>query len=368
MEYERLLADMKRTIAELQVFNEIGKALTSSLDIKEVLGVIMQKISDLLKPTHWSLLLMDPSGRFLEFEVAVGEGSEKLKDVKLPLDEGVVGWVAREAKPLIIDDAHRDERWCKDMDEVTDFQTRAILCAPLVSKDTVLGVIELVNEIPGAFTQSDMRLLNSLADYAAIAIENARNYQRLQEITVTDDVTSLYNSRYLHETLAREFERAQRYNQPFSLIFFDLDHFKNVNDAHGHLAGSRLLSEIGELVKESIRALDVPIRYGGDEFVIVLPQTDKEKAVHVARRMRLSLNEGVFLQGMDLAIRVTASFGVANYPADAQDKEAVLRLADEAMYRVKESTRDGIEIAVSVGDAGEGGVDGKAGEKTASSS
>ncbi len=354
MEHDRLLADMKRTIAELQVFNEIGKALTSTLDIKEVLGVIMQKISDLLKPTHWSLLLMDDSGRFLEFEVAVGEGSEKLKNVKLPVDEGVVGWVAREGKPLLIKDAHQDERWCKDMDEVTDFQTRAIICAPLVSKDTVLGVIELVNEQPGAFSESDMRLLNSLADYAAIAIENARNYQQLQEITVTDDVTSLYNSRYLHETLAREFERAQRYSLPFSVIFFDLDHFKNVNDAHGHLCGSQLLTEIGELIKENIRTLDVPIRYGGDEFVIVLPQTGKEKAVHVARRLRLSLNEGVFLAEKDLALRVTASFGVANYPQDGSDKDSILRLADEAMYRVKESTRDGIEIAEPVEEAEEG--------------
>lgn len=340
-----MLAEMTRTIAELRVFNEIGKALTSTLDIREVLAIIMERISDLLKPTNWSLLLVDPETDELFFEVAVGEGSEKLKHVRLPMGEGVVGWVAREAKPILVDDATRDERFCDRMDEMTKFQTRSILCVPMVSKETVLGVIELVNSRPDAFSKSDMRLLNSLADYSAIAIENARNFQRLQEITVTDDVTSLYNSRYLHEMLEREFERAQRYDQPFSLLFIDLDHFKTVNDRFGHLCGSRLLKEVGDVFKAQIRSVDIATRYGGDEFVILLPQTPKEQAVHVARRLRLSLNESHFLQGEDLDVRITASFGVSAYPQDGGSKDEVLRLADEAMYRVKETTRDGIEIA-----------------------
>ena len=145
--------------------------------------------------------------------------------------------------------------------------------------------------------------------------------------------------------LTAEYERSRRYDLTFSIIFFDLDHFKTVNDRFGHLCGSRLLQEVGDLVRLSLRTVDIPTRYGGDEFVIILPQTPKEQALHVTRRLRLALNERVFLVNEGLEVRVTASFGVSNFPDDAQSRDDVLRLADEAMYRVKETTRDGIQIA-----------------------
>ncbi len=345
MQRDQMLKEMTRTIEELRAFNEIGKTLTSTLDISEVLSIIMEKMSQLMKPTNWSLLLVDQDSNELYFEIAVGEGAEKLKGVRLPIGEGVVGWVATEGAPILVTDAYKDERWCKKMDDMTKFQTRSILCAPMMSRDTVLGVIELVNSQPDAFSESDLRLLSSLSAFAAIAIENARNFQRVQELTVTDDVTSLYNSRYLHEAIEREFERSRRYGHHFSVVFFDLDHFKQVNDRHGHLHGSRLLAEVGELIKGQLRLVDIPTRYGGDEFVLVLPQTSKDQAVHVARRLRMALNGAVFLRDEGLEVRVTASFGVASYPEDAGNKDDVLRYADEAMYRVKETTRDGIQIA-----------------------
>jgi len=350
MDREQLLKEMARTVDELRVFNEIGKTLTSTLDIGEVLAIIMQKISELMKPHNWSLLLLDEENEELYFEIAVGQGADRLKEFRLPLGEGVAGWVAKEAKPLLVADAHRDDRWCKKIDELTNFNTRSIVAVPLVSRGTVLGVVELVNAEPNSFTESDLRLLGSLADYAAIAIENARNFLRVQELTVTDDVTSLYNSRHLHDMLTAEYERSRRYELTFSIIFFDLDHFKTVNDRFGHLCGSKLLKEVGDLVRNSLRTVDIPTRYGGDEFVIILPQTPKEQALHVTRRLRLALNERVFLTSEGLEVRVTASFGVSNFPDDADNRDDILRLADEAMYRVKETTRDGIQIA----DPGDG--------------
>jgi diguanylate cyclase (GGDEF)-like protein len=345
MDREQLLKEMARTVDELRVFNEIGKTLTSTLDIGEVLAIIMQKISELMKPHNWSLLLMDEESGELYFEIAVGQGADMLKEFRLPVGEGVAGWVAKEAKPLLVADAHEDDRWCKKIDELTKFNTRSIVAVPLISRGTVLGVVELVNAEPNSFSESDLRLLGSLADYAAIAIENARNFLRVQELTVTDDVTSLYNSRHLHDMLTAEYERSRRYELTFSIIFFDLDHFKSVNDRYGHLCGSKLLKEVGDLVRHSLRTVDIPTRYGGDEFVIILPQTPKEQALHVTRRLRLALNERVFLTSEGLEVRVTASFGVSNFPDDAESRDDVLRLADEAMYRVKETTRDGIQIA-----------------------
>jgi len=345
LDRDLMLREMARTVEELRVFNEIGKALTSTLDIREVLSIIMEKTSELLKPNNWSLLLVDEKTGELTFEIAVGAGADQLKNLRLKKGEGIVGWVAREAKPVIINDVTQDSRWCDKIDRLTHFQTRSVLCAPLMARGNVLGVIELVNAKPNSFTESDLRLLESLADYAAIAIENARNFQRVQELTVTDDVTCLYNSRYLHEALEHEIQRSARYGLTFSVIFFDLDHFKNVNDRFGHLCGSRLLKEVGDLVISNLRTVDIPTRYGGDEFVIILPQTAKTQALHVARRLRLALNEHVFLTDKGLEVKITASFGLANYPQDASNRDDVLRLADEAMYKVKETTRDGIQVA-----------------------
>jgi diguanylate cyclase (GGDEF)-like protein len=340
-----LLKEMARTIAELRAFNEIGKTLTSTLNTSEVLSIIMEKISQLLMPTNWSLLLVDQSTNELYFEIVVGDGADKLKGVRIPFGQGIVGWVARESQPILIPDAHKDSRWCNKMDDVTQFETRSILCTPLNCRDTVLGVIEIVNAKPSAYTDADLRLLNSLSDFAAIAIENARNFQKVQELTVTDDVTRLYNTRFLHNVLQREYERSKRYGHSFAVVFLDLDHFKQVNDKHGHLLGSKLLSEVGELIRNRIRSVDIATRYGGDEFVIILPQTSKNQAIQVARRFRLALNEAIFLEEEGLSVRMTASFGVASYPQDASTRDDMLRLADEAMYRVKQTTRDGIQIA-----------------------
>ena len=191
----------------------------------------------------------------------------------------------------------------------------------------------------------DLALLEALADYAAIAIENARHVQRIHELTITDDCTSLYNARHLNFMLDTEIYRSHRYAFEFSLIFIDLDHFKKVNDTHGHLMGSKLLSEIGEAIKEKCRLIDLAFRYGGDEFVVLLPQTSKENAMGVARRLHKLIRETVWLKESGINAHITASVGVASYPTDSRTKAELLHLADEAMYLVKNTTRDKVAAA-----------------------
>jgi len=181
--------------------------------------------------------------------------------------------------------------------------------------------------------------------FAAIAIENSRFVTKIKELTIIDDVTGLYNSRHLHALLEAEIARSLRFETPFSLIFLDLDFFKKVNDTHGHLIGSRLLKEVGQLLKFNLRTIDWGLRYGGDEFILILPRTGKDEALMVCQRLRQTLNETVFFEKEKLNIHVFASWGIATYPTDAQDKEGLIKLSDQSMYLVKRSGRNAIAVA-----------------------
>ncbi len=331
---------------QLVTFTEIGKALTSSLDMKEVLAIVMEKIRELLRPKNWSLLLLDPATKELRFEIAVGKGSEKLRNLRLKLGEGVAGWVAREKVPVLVPDVSKDPRFCGKADRVSNFKTQSIICVPMVARGKCLGVIELINKVEeDGFVEDDLLLLTSLADFTAIAIENANSLNRVQELTITDDLTRLYNSRFLHSRLDYEVERAKRFNLALSMIFLDLDNFKTVNDSHGHLMGSKLLTEVARLILGMIRNIDMACRYGGDEFIVMMPETTKKNAVMVAQKLRNAMRETVFLREEGINITVTGSFGVASFPVDAQNKDGLIQMADHAMYRVKNETRDGVAEA-----------------------
>ncbi len=335
-----------REAGEVAVFHELGKALTSSLQLDQVLRTIMEKIEEFLHPDTWSLLLVDEARRDLYFELAVGKGAQALKDVRIQFGQGLAGWVAEHSEAVIVPDVSKDTRFFGKVDEKTKVETRSIVAVPVRFRSQVLGVIELINCVGSeGFHERDLALLEALADFAAIAIENARTVERIQQLTITDDCTSLYNARHLNFMLETEIYRSQRYGFEFALIFLDLDYFKRVNDTYGHLMGSKLLAEIGQMIKNSCRLIDFPFRYGGDEFVVLLPQSSKENAYIVAQRLHKMVGETVWLKSEGLNVHITASFGVAAYPTDSRTKADLLHLADEAMYLVKNSTRDGVAAA-----------------------
>jgi len=336
----------RREAGEVAVFQELGKALTSSLQLDQVLRTIMEKIDEFLRPDNWSLLLLDEAKQELYFELAVGKASQALKDVRVKLGQGIAGWVAQHGEVVIVPDTTKDTRFFGKVDEKTKMETRSIVAVPVKFRDTCLGVIELINCVGvDGFDPRDLKLLEALSDFAAIALENARHVKRIHELTIKDDCTSLYNARHMGFILDTEIYRSQRYNYEFSIVFIDLDHFKQVNDTHGHLVGSRLLAEMGEALKTNCRLIDFAFRYGGDEFVILLPQTSKENAINVARRLHRLIRDSVWLKEDGLNITVTPSVGLAAYPADSKTKEGLLHLADEAMYLVKNTNRDNVAAA-----------------------
>jgi diguanylate cyclase (GGDEF)-like protein len=337
--------DHDRQGQELEIFHGVAKALTSSLDLDSILQTIMEKMAEYFQPDTWSLLMVDEDKNELYFAIAVGTAAEALKNVRLKVGEGIAGWVAKNGERLIVPDVMTDPRFAKRIDEMTKWETRSIICVPLRSKLRVLGVIQLVNVHLDHFTNQETFFLQSLCDYAAIAIENARAVEKIQELTITDDCTGLYNARHLYKTLEAEVYRSSRFGYEFSVLFIDLDHFKAVNDTHGHLVGSKLLAEIGYLIKAQLRLIDFAFRYGGDEFVVLLPQTGKDSAVNVARRLQESLRASVFCKEEGLNLNVRASMGMATFPHDAKTPHDIIRQADEMMYLVKNTTRDNIGIA-----------------------
>ncbi|HET9450972.1 MAG TPA: sensor domain-containing diguanylate cyclase [Aggregicoccus sp.] len=341
-----LLTAMKRTVEQLAASNEIAKALTSTLELREVLSLVMQKVRELLKPRNWSLLLYDERTGKLYFEIAVGEGAEALKRLQVAPGEGIAGAVFSSGRAQRVDDVSGNPGFSRRFDAASAFHTRSLLAVPLVARGRALGVIELVNgEGDAPFSDLDLQVLTAIADYAAIALENARNFRRVQELTLTDEHTGIYNARHLRAQLEQEVLRSRRFHHPLSLIFLDLDRFKAVNDAHGHLAGSATLREVGERLVACSRQVDVVCRYGGDEFAVLLVETGVDGAHLIAQRIRDALRERPFLASQGLDVRLTASLGVATFPEHGEDALELLRAADQAMYAAKARGRDEVCLA-----------------------
>jgi diguanylate cyclase (GGDEF)-like protein len=340
---KKLLLELQRRNDELATLVEIGKTLTSTLDREDVLNVIMEKVSLLLESKTWSLLLTDEETGDLIFEIAVSPGNTDLKGVRLKKGEGIAGRVAASGEPLLISDVRDTPYFSSEVDEITSQETHSIICVPLKNRNRILGVIELVNtgnEL--VFDETVLPILTVIADYVAIAIENSQYFAKINQLIITDDLTGLYNSRHFNQLIEYETERAIRYDNPLALVFFDLDHFKQINDTHGHLVGSRILTEVGKLVQRYTRKVNLAARYGGDEFVILLPSTDKKSALLMAESLLSTICNHPFKADDGTPIQLTASFGVASMPEDTSDRKELVFLADKAMYRVKETTRNAV--------------------------
>jgi diguanylate cyclase (GGDEF)-like protein len=307
---------------------------------------VVEKIRQLIPSEAWSLLMVDEEKQELVFEAALGAKGKEVTALRPKIGEGVAGWVAETGKPAIVNDVKRDPRFAPHVDAKTSFVTRSILCAPLVSRGRTIGVLEILNKRGGTFTKTDLEQVLTLVEPCAIAIENAILFQRTEQLTITDDLTRLFNSRYLNLYLGREIKRCKRHGIPLSVIFLDLDGFKGINDQYGHLAGSGTLTEVGGILALGVRESDILARYGGDEFIVVLPETPASGALVIAERLRRAIEEHRFLEPQGIAARISASFGIATYPDHALSPEGLIQKADQAMYRVKEREKNGIEVAV----------------------
>ncbi len=349
-EYERVKKTNGLTESEkYHILLQIIKTANDKLDPSSVMRIIMDNIQKLIPCEAWSILVLTSEGQELEFERARGQAAGVLTRSKLKVGEGIAGWVAQHQKPLLVNRAQEDRRFNNNFDKKTKFHTRSILCAPLISRNRLLGVVELINKKSkdASFIQSDLKTLSTLLGPISVSLHNALLYREAQTLTLTDDLTRLYNSRYVFQWMAGLIHRFKKAKKPFSIIFLDLDGFKSVNDSYGHLVGGRTLVEIGKIIAKSVRKKDKVARYGGDEFVVMIPGAGESEAMGIAEKVRMSIQHYDFQSALQKEIHLSASFGVAVFPEHGDSVTELIQKADQAMYRVKYSGKNAVQMAIS---------------------
>jgi diguanylate cyclase (GGDEF)-like protein len=320
---------------------DIVRAVNTTLEPPKIADEIVERAATWVPAPCWAVVSSDLSG-----QLSVLSDRGLMPDMG-PAVYAVARWVMNRGQEFATPNLQRDTR-------VTDPAAGAVLAFPLSCRGRRVGALVALDREPSAreprLSVSMLRAVRILLEPASVALDNALLLKRAEALSVTDDLTHLYNSRYLNQVLRRETKRASRSGRPLSLLFIDLDGFKAVNDTYGHLFGSRALVEAAAVIRQSARETDVVSRFGGDEFALVLPDTGGEGAFAVGERIRERIAAHKFLASDGLNIHLTGSVGVATLPDVAASSEELVQAADKAMYAVKETGKNGIQAAVAPAD------------------
>jgi diguanylate cyclase (GGDEF)-like protein len=335
----RLYAELRASSARVEALNRITATLTSGLDLKTVIPAFAQEMATVQPFDRLACGLVNDTGDYIEI-VAHPEGASWGLGSVIPVVGSGPGAVVLNNKAILQRDLVHEHRFIEDM-RLLDEGVRSYVLLPLNSRGRGIGVLALGSQQTAAYDDATLARLQPLADSVALAFENMRLFQKTRELSITDEITPLFNFRHFHQILDRELKLVDRYRSVLSLLFLDLDRFKPINDQYGHLRGSRTLREVGFLIRAAVRETDYPARYGGDEFVVILPQTESEAARTLADKLRELIEGHTFLQEEGINARLGVSIGVASYPTEASTKELLLSLADQRMYGDKEVRKAG---------------------------
>ena len=327
---------LRRYLGRVEVITEMHRAVSEWLEPARVADALVGRAAAWLPAASWAVV--GPEGADATTVIAergLAAGAEVAA-------REVGAWVIDHAREYAAASLRHDP-------SITNAPDVAAIAVPLICRGRTVAALVGIDREPSPqvpeLSESLLTTLGALLTPVAFALDNALRVQRAEELSLTDDLTQLYNSRYLSQALRREGKRAARNRQPLSLLFIDLDGFKGINDQHGHLYGSRALVEAAGIIRDCSRETDVAARFGGDEFAIVLPDTGREGGLAVAKRVRDRIRDHVFLEEEGIDFRLTTSVGVATMPDIAASAEALLQAADDAMYWVKAHGKDGIQLA-----------------------
>jgi two-component system, cell cycle response regulator len=322
------------------VLFEIGKLVGSDLDPGVLLSRISELICQLLDAQACSVMLLDAPRQRLLAKAAYGLRTERVHTLSFAVGEGVAGWVVQQGEPVVIDDVSADPRFVQLPDARTPIAS--LLCVPLMARGEPVGVVTATAAATGAFGTHHLELLRFIATTIALDIENVR----LHRVAVTDVLTGAFNREYLSQRLPTEIETAITHEHSLSVAMVDVDHFKLVNDQYGHDVGDEVLAEIARRLRSAIRGGDVLVRYGGEEFLAVLPRADAGRAWEVGERMRTRVaSRSVGVAGIDLLVKVSIGIAQMRSPLARESAAELIRRADAALYQAKAKGRNRVEVA-----------------------
>jgi diguanylate cyclase (GGDEF)-like protein len=334
IENARLFAEEQRRTRQFAFLNSVSKTAISSEDAEQMLAEIVSNIQKNFQFDHIGIGILDYGTKEIEIKAEAGTTAHE-KGKRIPIASGVVGRVARTGEAAIL---HASE--AGDLQALLP-TSRTVVCIPIAYGDMLLGVLNVESEREQVISTEDVLVMNTLADLLATALHNSFVFQKLQQQSITDGLTRIKTRRYFWEALSSEWKRASRSGRPFSVVLVDLDKFKEVNDTFGHLEGDLVLARVGRLLEQKCRQSNVVARYGGDEFIILMPETGVEQAQILAERLRLWLATDPMLSEH----KITGSFGVASFPMHGFSAESIIRVADAGMYVSKKAGGDRVSTA-----------------------
>ncbi len=339
-EKKKLLAENQEMRQSLKLF-EVSKAVTATLDINRLYNISLDALLQIIPGEAGIISFYGEEGKKLEIKairhIGLAAGESVLSAFRDHLEKDLKG--GNNIVVISKTDLKGDVQGAFG-------EYNSMLIAPLSRGTGSIGYILILSAMgKSGYNLRDIKNAAFINEHVSSAFDNALKYSEAKEMAFIDSLTGLYNSKYLENALERELKRADRLMSPVTVLFMDLDNFKRINDTNDHLVGSRVLVEVGKIILKCVREVDTVIRYGGDEYVVILVDADYDVAMRVADRIRVSIEQEHFITEESLDIRITASIGVATYPIHTKDKKELLKIADKAMYRAKDISRNVVYLA-----------------------
>lgn len=332
---KRKKAELETELRGLHDILNVAQAVVSTLDLEAVLQAILRNTMDLMQTPAGSIALYNESLCEMKLHVHAGLSPSFTEKSRWRVKVGgLTHRILAEGKPFIVEDSATATFFNNPLALAEGI--RSLIAVPLKIQNTIVGVLYVDDFAPRTFPEGRLRLLPILASFAAMSIENAKLHEKMRSLACTDGLTGLYNHRQFKQMIKDELGRAVRYQKPLSLIMFDIDDFKKFNDTHGHPNGDKVLVAVAEILRETLREYDLTFRYGGEEFMAILPEADLDMALIAAERTRRTIEaeSARYLQGTG-ARGVTVSIGVATFPRDAGDSDGLFKTVDDLLYRAK---------------------------------
>ena len=342
-EIEEKNRSLNDRLLELYSLYKISTTLSSTFDFKEIMKSIRDLFRSQFDVQQYSIMLLDDSYEHLVIDSSFGISKAGANQAQFKFGEDIFGEAVESGQPIYVPDMSKLSSFLYHPGEHR--KSGSFLCVPLIPHyNRPIGVLSLYRDTVDAFNQEELLLIEKLAEHIAKVIDKTLLFQQTKELSITDDLTKVYNRRYFNQRFEREVMRSIRYRRPLTVVMLDIDHFKKYNDTHGHLMGDEVIKKVARTLDSIIRKADILARYGGEEFILLLPEITKLRGIQAAEKFRKIIETTHFEnEETQPGGKLTISLGLATLPDDTTDANMLLEMADQALYKAKEGGRNRIE-------------------------